>query len=361
MLRLAPLKQTTTTTTRRFFSSTNSRSLVYGFIGLGRMGYPMAANLQASLDSLPTSVPDLLSAPESSPNKLVVFDISKENPQKLADTNSNTEIANSVGEVAEKADVIVSMLPEPKHVDGVYKEIIGHLKPSKSGDSNKFKKVFIDSSTIDVTTSKSVGEMLKPFGYYFVDAPVSGGVVGATNGTLTFMLGNPGPKSQSIESKLYDAVLSPVISKMGAKIVPCGDVGLGLAAKLANNYLLALTNIATSESFQIAKNLGLDMELYSSIVDSSSGQSWSSTKNNPVPGLREGIPSSRDYLNGFGVGLMKKDLGLALDAARDAKLPLLLGQDAYRVYDEVSKDEYCSNRDMAVIYKYIEKIQETKK
>lgn len=293
-------------------------------------------------------------------DQLHVFDISSESTSNLVANSSDYKapitVSKSVKEVARNADVIVTMLPAPKHVDLVYADVLQVL-------DNNSGKVFVDSSTIDVKTSLKTAKSLEKLGSYFFDAPVSGGVVGATNGTLTFMIGG-GPTLEEGESasassspqslEIYSKDVVPLLSSMGARLIPCGGPGLGLAAKLSNNYLLALNNIAAAESFQLARSLGLSLPLYSQIVSSSTGKCWSTDVNNPVPGVLPNAPASNDYLNGFGLQLMKKDLGLAIDAAKEVKLPLLLAEGAWDVYSQVEKDEYCKTRDMSVIYKYIE-------
>lgn len=312
----------------RLFSTAHQLNKNYGFIGLGAMGLPMAQNLRNAL-------------PET--DKLTVFDVNPASAAKL--TGPNLAIANNVGEVAVEADVLMTMLPEPKHVSGVYSEIVEALK----GNQAAAAKLFIDSSTIDVETSLKVAKAVGGAGHSFVDAPVSGGTVGALNGTLTFMVG------ASEESAQFKDAIEPVLTTMGKRIVPCGGPGLGLVAKLANNYILALTNVATSEAFQIAGSLGLDLALFSQIVNSSTGRSWSSEVNPPIPGVNPTAPSSRDYKNGFGLPLMRKDLGLALDAAKQGNVGLLLGETTFSAYKHVeAANEYYRTRDMSVIYKYIE-------
>lgn len=313
----------------RLFSTAHQLNKSYGFIGLGAMGLPMAQNLRNAL-------------PET--EKLTVFDVNPASAAKL--TGPNLVIANSVGEVAAEADVLLTMLPEPKHVWGVYSEILQALEPL---EGKRAEKLFIDSSTIDVETSLKVAKAVGGAGHAFIDAPVSGGTVGALNGTLTFMVGASDGSSQFKDS------VEPVLTIMGQRIVPCGGPGLGLVAKLANNYILALTNVATSEAFQIAGSLGLDLALFSQIVNSSTGRSWSSEVNPPIPGVNPTAPSSRDYTNGFGLPLMRKDLGLALDAAKQGNVGLLLGETTFSAYKHVeAANEYYRTRDMSVIYKYIE-------
>ncbi|CAN6623152.1 hypothetical protein TRVA0_009S01420 [Trichomonascus vanleenenianus] len=283
------------------------------------MGLNMAQNLR---DKLPAQ------------DSVHIFDVNSASMDQV--TGSNVIKAKSAADVADQCETIITMLPEGKHVKLVYDEIAKLNPPQK-------QKLFIDSSTIDVKTSLETAELLKQRKIgRFVDAPVSGGVVGAKNGTLTFMVGADG---------ITD--IGPILSLMGGKIVPCGNPGLGLAAKLANNYLLALTNIATSEAFQLANRLGLDMKLFSQIVNTSSGRCWSSEVNNPVPGVSENTPSSRDYEGGFAASLMNKDLKLAIDAAKLAKLDLAMADKAVEIYDAVQNTDKYKTKDMSIIYKWL--------
>uniref|UniRef100_A0A060TEJ0 3-hydroxyisobutyrate dehydrogenase n=1 Tax=Blastobotrys adeninivorans TaxID=409370 RepID=A0A060TEJ0_BLAAD len=305
---------------RRGFSTSFGARKSYGFIGLGRMGVNMAQNLRAKL-------------PES--EKVVVYDV---NPKAMKEiTGPNVVMAGSVSEVAAEADTVLTMLPEGKHVRQVY----GEIAETCPGGQDK---LFIDSTTHQVKTSLETAALLKEknIGSY-VDAPVSGGVVGAKKGTLTFMIG----------AKDLSRV-SPVLSLMGARLVSCGGPGSGLAAKLANNYLLALNNIATAEAFQLAKNLGLDMKMFSDLINTSTGRCWSSEVNTPCPGVNPDAPSSRGYEGGFGVPLMTKDLKLAIDAANECKSQLVMAKNACDVYDAVLRDKEYADKDMSVIYKWLE-------
>lgn len=173
---------------------------------------------------------------------------------------------------------------------------------------------------------------------------MSGGVVGATAGALTFMLGS-------------DAALVPrakaVLLLMGRRVLHCGHQGTGLSAKLANNYLLALNNIATAEAMNLGMRWGLDPKVLAGVINASTGKCWPSEVNNPVRGVVEGSPAGRDYSGGFGIGLMRKDLGLAVVAAEEAGAKLELGEKAKEVYEEAARDERCKGRDFSVVYRYI--------
>lgn len=178
----------------------------------------------------------------------------------------------------------------------------------------------------------------------FVDAPMSGGVVGATAGTLTFMLGAAEALIPRIE---------PTLLHMGRKVLHCGEQGAGLSAKLANNYLLALNNIATAEAMNLGMKWGLDPKKLAGVINVSTGRCWPSEVNNPVKGVVETAPCNRDYRGGFGISLMKKDLRLAMVAADEAGADMRLADTAFKVYEDAEKVEQCSGRDFSVVYRYL--------
>lgn len=237
-------------------------------------------------------------------------------------------------------DTIITVLPEPPHVQKVYASLL-----DTSATPRATPRLFIDCSTIDPSTSRSVAASVSSSGQgHFVDAPMSGGVVGATAGTLTFMLGSPSDLVQRAET---------VLLRMGRRVLHCGDQGAGLSAKLANNYLLALNNIATAEAMNLGMRWGLDPKVLASVINASTGKCWPSEVNNPVKGVVEGAPAGRDYSGGFGIGLMRKDLGLAVVAAEEAGARLELGAKAKEVYEGAEKDDACKGRDFSVVYRYI--------
>ena len=235
---------------------------------------------------------------------------------------------------------MITVLPEPQHVTSVYNAILAPDLPPQHD------RLFIDCSTIDPATSRKVSAQVSAAQQgAFADAPMSGGVVGATAGTLTFMLGAPSSEAA--------ARATPVLMKMGRRVFPCGGPGAGLAAKLANNYLLALENIATAEAMQLGVRCGLDPKVLATVINASTGRCWPSEVNNPVPGVVETAPASRDYQGGFGLGLMRKDLGLAIVAAREAGARLELAERAREVYDAAEGEERCRGRDFSVVYRYL--------
>jgi 3-hydroxyisobutyrate/3-hydroxypropionate dehydrogenase len=207
------------------------------------------------------------------------------------------------------------------------------------------ERLFIDCSTIDPSSSREVANAVHSTQQgRFVDAPMSGGVVGATAGTLTFMLGAQDSLVSRVEA---------ILLMMGKKVVHCGPQGAGLSGKLANNYLLAINNIATAEAMNLGIKWGLDPKVLSNLINISTGRCWPSEINNPVKGVVASAPSSRDYSGGFGIGLMKKDLNLAIQAAQEVGARLELGGKAKEVYESASEREDCKGRDFSVVYRYL--------
>ncbi|KAK4248310.1 NAD binding domain of 6-phosphogluconate dehydrogenase-domain-containing protein [Corynascus novoguineensis] len=327
---------------RRAFSSSARRLDNYAFIGLGQMGYQMARNLQAKLP----------------PSDIIrVFDINKAAADKLVQEmasqqagGASAQVAQSAADAARDADTLITCLPEPKHVKSTYDAILSvYGSVQKEDMGTQFKsRLFIDCSTIDPTSSREVANAVStalPNGVgNFVDAPMSGGVVGATAGTLTFMLGAP-------ESLL--GRIEPILLRMGKRVLHCGPQGAGLSAKLANNYLLAIENIATAEAMNLGVKWGLDPKVLASVINVSTGKCWPSEINNPVPGVVETAPASRDYAGGFGIGLMRKDLKLAILAAKEAGAELPLADKASEVYEAAESEERCKGRDFSVVYRWL--------
>lgn len=208
------------------------------------------------------------------------------------------------------------------------------------------RRLFIDCSTIDPTTSAQVASLAESTGQAcFIDAPMSGGVVGAQAGTLTFMIG-------CSHLSVIDNATS-ILLHMGKRVIHLGDQGSGLKGKLANNYLLALTNVATAEAMSMGIAWGLDPKSLADMINISTGRCWPSETNNPVPGVVPTAPSSRDYNGGFGVALARKDLGLAVAAAQAAGVKMALGPVALELYSKVEVDEKFRGKDFSVVYRYL--------
>ena len=235
----------------------------------------------------------------------------------------------------------MTVLPEPSHVKSVYSSILASDLPDQP-------RLFIDCSTIDPSTSRDVAKSVTEASSgksHFLDAPMSGGVVGARAGTLTFMLG--------CSDDLF-ARAEAILLRMGKRVLRCGKQGTGLSAKLANNYLLAINNIATAEAMNLGIRWGLEPKTLAGILNVSTGKCWPSEVNNPVPGVIETAPSSREYAGGFGVSLMRKDLGLAMQAAEEVGARLELAQKARDVYEGAEGDDRCKGKDFSVVYRYID-------
>ncbi|KAK0636646.1 3-hydroxyisobutyrate dehydrogenase-like protein [Bombardia bombarda] len=319
---------------RRAFSTSPRRLDNYAFIGLGQMGYQMARNLQAKL------------APS---DNVRLFDINKGATEKLAAEMKSQQVGGAAFQVSESAadaskdDTVITCLPEPQHVKSAYESILEAKLAARPQP-----RLFIDCSTIDPSSSREVAAAVAsalPDGQgSFVDAPMSGGVVGATAGTLTFMLGAP----ESLVARI-----EPTLLRMGKRVLHCGPQGAGLSAKLANNYLLAIENIATAEAMNLGVRWGLDPKVLANVINVSTGKCWPSEVNNPVPGVVETAPASRDYAGGFGIALMRKDLKLAMLAAKEADATLALADKASEVYKEAEAEERCKGRDFSVVYRWL--------
>ncbi|MEQ8934455.1 MAG: 3-hydroxyisobutyrate dehydrogenase [Amphiplicatus sp.] len=267
------------------------------FIGLGNMGGPMAANLaKAGHDVIATDL------------SIGAIDRAVE-----AGCRRGKTVADSV----KHADVVVTMLPAGAHVRSVYTESYGAIPNAQKG------ALFIDSSTIDVDSARAVIKAAKEKDFQMVDAPVSGGVGGATAGTLTFMVGG--------EKEAFERA-RPILENMGKNIFHAGGAGNGQAAKIANNMLLGITMIATCEAFNLAEKLGLDAQTFFDISKTASGQSWSMTSYCPAPGPVPSAPSNRDYAPGFAAAMMLKDMRLAQEAAHKAKASTPLGAQSEALY-----------------------------
>jgi 3-hydroxyisobutyrate dehydrogenase len=272
-----------------------------GFVGLGHMGGPMVANLLKA------------------GHTVTAFDLSA--PALDEAKRAGASLASSPRVAAEGAEVVITMLPAAAHVKAVYLNDDGVLAGVAKGVP------LIDSSTIDPATARLVADAAAKQGNPFADAPVSGGVVGAQAGTLTFMVG--------ADEALFEK-LRPVFAGMGKNMVRCGETGTGQVAKLCNNLLLGISMIGVAEAMQLGENLGIDPGKLASIINTSTGRCWSSDTCNPYPGIVETAPASRGYSGGFGADLMLKDLGLAVDAARSVKQPVMMGALAQQLYQSMS-------------------------
>ncbi len=265
------------------------------FIGLGNMGGPMAANLAKAQ------------------HHVVAFDLS--DAAVSAAVEKGAHKAASAADAVKGAEIVVTMLPAGKHVREVYeKDVLPNVAKGT---------LLIDCSTIDVESARHVATLAEKAGMDMVDAPVSGGVGGATAGTLTFMVGG---------SEASFAKAKPILEKMGKNIVLAGTSGGGQAAKICNNMILGISMIAVSEAFMLAKRLGLDAQKLFDVASTASGQCWSLTNYCPVPGPVPASPANRDYQPGFTAAMMLKDLMLAQQAANAAGASTPLGAEAAQLF-----------------------------
>ena len=283
-----------------------------GFIGLGNMGAPMAANLAKTGHSV------------------TGFDVA-------GVTVEGAGTASTAAEAATGADVVITMLPNGAILRSVAAEIIPAMTPGA---------VFLDCSTVDVESARAVAADAQAAGLSALDAPVSGGIGGATAGTLTFMIGGD-------EAGL--AKTQPLFDIMGGKSVHCGPSGNGQAAKICNNMILGVTMIATCEAFALADKLGLDRQAMFDVVSTSSGYSWSMNAYCPAPGIGPQSPADNDYKPGFAAELMLKDLGLAQNAAEASDADTPMGAAALALYRQFVEDEDGRGRDFSAMLPRFEK------
>ncbi|WP_372891433.1 3-hydroxyisobutyrate dehydrogenase [Rhodosalinus sp.] len=277
-----------------------------GFIGLGNMGAPMAANLVAA-----------------------GHDVTGHDTAGV--TVEGVTPAGSAAEAAGGAEVVITMLPNGDILRTVAGEIVPAMAPGA---------VFLDCSTVDVESARAVAEQAQAAGLSALDAPVSGGVGGAEGGTLTFMVG--GDEAGFMKAE-------PLFDVMGRKAVHCGPSGNGQAAKICNNMILGATMIVTCEAFALADKLGLDRQAMFDVVSTSSGSSWSMNTYCPAPGVGPSSPADNDYTPGFAADLMLKDLRLAMQAAEAADADTPLGAAAMRLYAEFVEQEDGAGRDFSAM------------
>ncbi|KVI03458.1 probable 3-hydroxyisobutyrate dehydrogenase, mitochondrial [Cynara cardunculus var. scolymus] len=286
-----------------------------GFIGLGNMGSRMASNLiKAGYN-------------------VAVHDINLSVIKMFSD--KGISVKGSPREVAEMSDVVITMLPSPSHVLDVYTGPNGLL----NGGNLVRPWLFIDSSTVDPQTTRKLSSAVSNCALIekkdswetpvMLDAPVSGGILAAETGTLTFMVGGP--------EEVYKAT-EPIFSSMGKNTIYCGNAGTGSAAKICNNLSMAVSMLGVSEAFVLGQSLGITASTLTKIFNSSTARCWSSDTYNPVPGVIDGVPSSRNYDGGFASTLMAKDLNLASSSAKELGLKCPLASEAKDIYAKLCED-----------------------
>ena len=295
-----------------------------GFLGLGNMGGPMARNLLKA------------------GHQVTVFDLSAKAVSGLVEAGAKE--STSPAAIAQAGvELIITMLPAAPHVKQVYLGDEGLLAQVPSG------VMLIDCSTIDPMSAREVAAAAAKQGNPMLDAPVSGGTVGAAAGTLTFMVGGSEADFQKAQ---------PILATMGKNIVHCGDTGNGQVAKVANNMLLGISMIGVAEAMSLGVALGMDPKVLAGVINSSSGRCWSSEIYNPIPGVVENSPASRGYTGGFGTDLMLKDLGLASEAAKQVRQPVILGGLAQQLYQSFSMQGH-GGLDFSAIIKLYRQEDET--
>lgn len=267
--------------------------MIIAFIGLGNMGGGMAANLAKD-------------------HAVKAFDLSDVALMKAV--QAGCAKADTIAAAVIGADAVVTMLPAGQHVRAVYADVIENAAPGT---------LMIDCSTVDVDSARTVIAQATDAGFDMIDAPVSGGVKGAADGTLTFMCG--GTEDAFARAK-------PLLDVMGKNVFHAGAAGNGQVAKICNNMLLGIHMIGTCEAFNLADKLGLDAQTFFDISSTASGQNWSMTSYCPAPGPVESAPSNHDYKPGFAAAMMLKDLRLAKEAATTARAATPLGAQAEAMY-----------------------------
>ena len=287
------------------------------FIGVGNMGNPMANQLVKA------------------GKEVKAFDVSPE-VIKIA-KESGLNVVSTIDELLDGASTVISMLPEGKHVRSLYLGDKGIL--------NKIPKecLIIDCSTIDIETSLELGNESKKLGIKMIDAPVTGGVMGARIGKLNFLVGG---------SDEAVALAKPLFDIMGQKILHAGVQGSGVGVKICNNMSLGISMIAASESLMLAKRLKMDIKKVHEIIKEASGNNWAMTNYTPLPNLTDGVPSNNKYRPGFTASMMRKDLRLAMDAAQSVDASTPLGKAALEIFSKFC-DEGDSDTDYSGISKMI--------
>lgn len=267
------------------------------FLGLGHMGLPMAFNLAKA------------------GHEVVGYDVV---PAAIdAARAGGLVVADAGADAAASADVVITMFPSGRHVIDAYRD--GLLAAPAPGT------LFIDCSTIAVDEARDAHALAEAAGHRSLDAPVSGGVVGAENATLAFMVGGSDADFETAR---------PLLEAMGRRVVHCGGAGLGQAAKVCNNMILAVSQIAVAEAFVLGERLGLSHQALFDVASHASGQCWALTTNCPVPGPVPTSPANRDYQPGFAGALMSKDLGLAEQAIDLTGVDARMGLLAREIYKE---------------------------
>jgi 3-hydroxyisobutyrate dehydrogenase-like beta-hydroxyacid dehydrogenase len=308
------------------------------------MGYPMALNLRRGLDGSHT---------------LLICDVSSDALTRFqhdAEGHGPVSIVDSGHDAIQRADTVITMLPDSNAVKQVYLDpstgiLAGAEASFNSSSASQTDKLIMECGTIETSTilavAKATESSTAASSLTFVDAPVSGGPMGAQDGTLAFMAGM---NNKSIYPRVKE-----YLSHMGKPdaIFLCGDIGAGTAFKVINNYLSAITSLAASEALNIGTKMGLDVSLLTDVINVSGGQCWVTSKSNPVPGVQANVPSSRDYEGGFRIELCRKVLGMGSELAEMVGARTILDKPTLQAFDEAMEDERYKGKDARVVYKWL--------
>ena len=288
-----------------------------GFIGVGTMGLPMAGNLVKKGFAV------------------TAFDV---NPAAVkAAAGVGTTAAASAAEAVAGADLVITMLPSSPHVESAFTGDGGVLMAARKGT------LLVDMSTIDPAVTRRLAAAAAERGLRFVDAPVSGGVPRATDGTLAIMVGGAPADFEAAR---------PALAAMGANVIHVGPVGSGEVAKLCNNLIAGVAAVAVSEAFRIAEGFGVDPKVITEVISKSSGNTWVMEHMHPVPGLVARSASTNEYRPGFMTDLMCKDVGLAVDAARALRIPVFVAPAAQQVY-RLASSHGLGRKDFTSVYTFL--------
>ena len=285
------------------------------FLGLGHMGGPMAVNLVAAGQTVRGFDPVAA--------------------LKEAAAEKGAQVFDSGAEAVANADVVITSLPSGAIVKAVYDEVLPAAKPGT---------LFIDTSTISVDDARTIHAQATEGGFAQLDAPVSGGVKGATAGTLAFMVGG---EDEAVERA------RPVLEPLAGKIIHCGASGTGQAAKLCNNMVLAVQQIAVGEAFVLAEKLGLSAQSLFDVITGATGNCWAIHTNCPVPGPVPTSPANNDFKPGFATALMNKDIGLAMDAVKSTGSSAPLGSHTAEIYAKFAADH--ADKDFSAVIELLRK------
>ena len=288
-----------------------------GFIGVGTMGLPMAVILAKKGFTV------------------TAFDMNPAAVQAAAGAGMTP--AASAAEAVAGADLVITMLPSSPHVESAFTGDGGVLMAASKGT------LLVDMSTIDPAVTRRLAAAAAERGLRFVDAPVSGGVPRATDGTLAIMVGGAPADVEAAR---------PALAAMGANVIHVGPVGSGEVAKLCNNLIAGVAAVAVSEAFRIAEGFGVDPKVITEVISKSSGNTWVMENMHPVPGLVARSASTNDYRPGFMTDLMCKDVGLAVDAARGLRIPLFVAPAAQQVY-RLASSHGLGRKDFTSVYTFL--------